>query len=141
MQILLILKLRKEIGSIVVSSEAINRIVDLSEETAKNQLYKLFSESDKRVHDIVWLEHIINWTPEGGYSITEMIPWINLAQRLTDVDATQEYEFTLLDNEVTMIYEKVTHTQFKYTSAQGPFISFLLNFFELLDKFPDDLQS
>ena len=133
----MLLKMRKDIGTIVVPAQAIDRIMNLSEETAKKQLYKLFSKEEERVHDVTWLEHIINWTPKEGYSFTELVPWIKLIQELEHVDIAQEYSLELPEKEAELIFEKVTHPQFKYLSAQGPFISFVLDFFILIGHSPD----
>ena len=136
------LKIKRRVTNnlLQVDASVVRQIMQMSEGVAGRQLYKMFGALEGSVHDKMWLILIVNWAPKEGIPMTKMMPWLKLAERVNDLDASKECNFVLSDNQAKLIYERLTSEEFSVTGLNATLASFILDFFEAYGRRPEVLN-
>ena len=144
------LKLRKRSDSVRVPTELLINWFKLSDEDTKERLYTFFSpylEGDAEIHDKVFLENIINWTPvdeqsgrQKGLPLTEQVRWIKLAQKIQAVDESEDGEIILANKDIDAIMKRIKDPAYKVVGLSQPFTEFLTNFLKTTHQWFDDFD-
>lgn len=133
------LKKRRALDHILVP---IDTIVPLVEKDDKENLMNFFTGLAKQewvVHDRRWLEHIINWVPEGGQPLTKAAMWFKLAARVAELDPEKEGGFTFSKFQADLIWTRLNNPQFVVDRVPQAFRDFILDFQEASGmKFPEE---
>ena len=127
------LKIRKTSGSISAPVPVMLALMDKpTEEEAQDALWEYFAPlretREPTIHDKTWLQSIIDWTPEGGLSISEMAKWFKLAERVNKLDEEKQKEFTFSQFQVDLIWSRLTNEQFKMVRLDIAFVEFIKDF-------------
>ncbi len=117
----------------------VTKILKLSEATAGRQLIKMFEGLQETIHDKNWLETIINWSPSQGLPMTEMVPWLKLAERVNEIVNAQEGAFVLSEAQAELIYKRLSNPEFKINGLNPALAAFLLDFYTAVGKHPKSL--
>ena len=133
------LKLRATKGVLHLEVSEITKILKLSEATAGRQLVKKFEGLQETIHDKNWIEVIVNWAPSQGLPMTEMVPWLKLAERVNEVANDQEGAFVLSEAQAELIYERLSNPEFKINGLNPALAAFLLDFYTAIGRHPDTL--
>jgi hypothetical protein len=133
------LKQRTTKGMLHLEVSEVTKILKLSEATAGRQLVKMFEGLQESVHDKNWLEMIVNWSPPEGLPMTEMTPWLKLAERVNEVETEGEWTIALSKAQAELIYERLKNPKFKIQGLNPALAAFLLDFYDKIGKHPDDL--
>ena len=151
MATILKLKLRDRSDIIRIPTNTVIEWLELDdEEEIKQRLYDYFSpiKKDKaKVHDKVFLENIINWTPvdektgrQKGLSLTELSRWIRLARKVNAIDQSKDGTISLANKDITMIMERLKAPGYKMTGLTQHFTEFLTNFLKTTHQWFDDFD-
>jgi hypothetical protein len=146
MSVVLKLKLRPLPGSMSVSVAFITGIMQQPRPVAEQQLYNKFQEllgngAADRVHDKMWLETIVNWTPtDGQLSLTEAAPWFKLAARVARLDDQREGDFTLSSAQADLIFNRLKDERFQVRQLNAAFAQFCLDFMAAFGKRLDSIS-
>lgn len=127
------LNLRKRVtkGSIQVPFDLVKGIVDKEDKEALFDLVKGVADVEPTIHDIHWLETIVNWVPEGGAPVMQMAKWFKLARRISNLDTDRdEGAFTLSMFETDLIWNRLGDEKFVVDRMPQQFIEFLVDFAE-----------
>ncbi len=109
----------------------LNVISELVEANNKEALFSLFKNAvtEPYVHDVHWLKLVINWTPEGGLALTEMLRWAELAKVANKLDDTQDKVVIEIDSsDAQQIIDRLKDSKFKMNRFSNLFIEFLEDF-------------
>jgi len=111
----------------------------------KEALYNFFSPISgfvEKVHDRQWLKKIIDFVPvtETGQqkltTLTALAPWMKLAMLVGDL-TDESLDVVLLDDQASLIWERLCSPDFRVDRVSLPFAQFLFDLSEILaKKFP-----
>jgi len=133
------LKIRKTSSTVSAPIPIMLGMLNLpNEEEAKEALWKYFApikETQKATaHDKQWLQIIVDWTPEGGLSLSEMAKWFKLAEHVNQIDEEKEKQFTFSQFQADLIWSRITNEKFKMVRLDIAFLEFLKEFSDATGK-------
>ena len=134
MAIELVLKKRDTKGSIQVPFDLLKGIIDKGDKDELMSIMGDIAKTEPYVHDVHWLETIINWVPQGGLPIMQMSMWFKLAQRVSELDPTREGPFTLSEFQGELIWNRLNDERFVVQAMPQQFIDFIMGFAEAAGK-------
>ena len=140
MSVILNLKKREAYETLYVDAVMISKVLNQNEAIAGRQLVRMFEDLKQEVHDKVWLTMIVNWSPEHGISMLEMVPWLKIAERVAAIDDKESTSFTLSKGQADLIYERLSNADFKLKGLNPALATFVLMFYEAIGKNPDTLN-
>ena len=147
------LKLRERGDILQAPAALIVEWMNQSEKEAKDSLYEYFSplvEGEVMVHDKVFLETTMNWSPvtqdpsgrmiAQGLPMTEQVRWIGIGQKLEAIDPEEEGEISLTNKDIELIWERWKNPEFKLGALQPHNIAFIMYFQETTNRWFEELE-
>jgi len=126
------LKLRAAPREIILGESTLQLLETVSEDREKflAQLQAvILKNTTTHVHDLQWLEHIINWVPpDEGMTMVEGSKWSPLAKIVARLPKDKEYHLTLTPFFVELIWLRLTNPKFKTTALPIQYREFIMAF-------------
>ncbi|RJO64992.1 MAG: hypothetical protein C4540_02550 [Candidatus Omnitrophota bacterium] len=112
-------------------------LVDIEADGERLAAYdRVFKQRDlfQQVSDVVHLQRIINWVPQGGLAFTEMAKWHKLAKRAGDLDPEKEGAFTISSYELELLRGRLKDARFTLMPSPDiqPYLEFMVELAEVL---------
>lgn len=109
------LKTRKYADTLFIPITTVNQIINTEKDEERLKQYdSLLSEKEyfSGVSDVVHLKKIINWSPDNGFPVTELIKWFSLAEKVNELNINESGEIELTENEISLIKERILNPKF-----------------------------
>jgi hypothetical protein len=146
------LKLRDRADTLPVPVSVIANWLELDEEKAKDAMHEFFKPlkgTNPRIHDKVFYERTINWSPimvtergnvAKGIPAMEQIRWHRIGRELLAIKDDREGSLDLRSKDVDLIWKRWSDPEFKTESMySNPWIfDCMLDFMEATNRWPDD---
>lgn len=122
------LKLRPSNDTLSIPITWAHGVLSRQDRNQIDQFAQIVANASNGRHDVEWLKMIVNWTPEGGLPVTEMVRWFSLAAKLNDMETDKDVDLEISERTIDAIYERLADERFKLTSTNPLFAAFMLDF-------------
>jgi len=129
-----------------IAADAVEKIMAEEPARAGELLFSAFKGTQARedkVSDVVWLEQLVSWTPQGekaGMSIKEMAPYIRLAERIGRLPDDKELRVRFSDYDIGLLHTRMTRDDFKWQLLSPALAGFVADFLDATGKKFDTIE-
>ena len=133
MAVTLTLKRRPVKNTVLVPIDLLKSVLEGGDREA---LWRFMNAPEVRdaegyIHDSRWLSEIVNWVPEGKRaSLTDVAPWLKLAQRVAQLADVDGKTFTLSVGQAKLIWDRLNLPDYKVQALPPLFVEFLMDFMQ-----------